>query len=132
MLELAKELIEYGAEDPIIYEVASFLKKGVVCDRVSDILTNILIENIIQYSSNITKKLKIELKTKYIFNDIEYELAKNPFTGDPIFLVPYSVLSKLPVIDACLNIGYMCDVNSITRSELSKYIRLTTSDSIAL
>ena len=125
MVDLAKELIDLGSEDPIIFEVATFIKKGIGSDRVSDILTNILLDEIYSYSSDLFEQLDFsaEVIIKSDSNDIPHKLAKNPFSNDPILFVPFSVLSALPVINSCFDIEYLCSINSITRNELSKYIR---------
>lgn len=122
MITLMKEMVDLGSEDPIIFEVATFISKGIGSDRVSDILTNILYKNILLYTSNICRKLKIKTDITIQQGDEAYELVMNPFNGDPILLVPFSILSDLPVLKDLTDIEYLCNINGISCHELYKYV----------
>ncbi len=63
----------------------------------------------------------------------EEDLPRNPIRGRPIILVPRDVLSKLPVADTFLDIGWVASFNDQLRQALNKVLgsdwrELSTSD----
>lgn len=122
ILKLAKEIIDLGMEDPLIFEVATMFQKGIGCDRISDIITNIVYKSILQYSMRVVMNLNIKTNTTVVEDGITYDLVLNPFDSKPILFLPHSVLSKLPISESCSDIDTVCSINSINRSELSKYV----------
>ena len=121
-MKLAKEITDLGMEDPIIFEVATMFQKGIGCDRISDIITNILRKPILEYSSRIVSTLGLNCNFIISEDDVEYHLVLNPFNNEPILFVPFSVLSKLPISESFSDIETVCKVNQINRDELSKYV----------
>ena len=122
MMKLAKEITDLGMEDPIIFEVATMFQKGIGCDRISDIITNILRKPILEYSSRIVSTLGLNCNFIISEDDVKYHLVLNPFNNEPILFVPFSVLSKLPISESFSDIETVCKVNQINRDELSKYV----------
>ena len=128
MLNLAKEILEAGYEDPIIFEFASIFEEGIGSDRVSDMITNILYKPILDYTQRIVSELGITPNIKVEYSGKYYNLMRNPFNDEPVLFLPYQILSKLPVAECCSDIDHVCNVNSMTRSELSKYVHFREED----
>ena len=59
ILETIKELQKSGEVDPVIFELLNVFQEKVGCDRVSDLLTFILREQIIEYNVRINNILGI-------------------------------------------------------------------------
>ena len=125
IIEIAKELIEMGEEDPLIFEMLGIFTEGVGCDWTSDALSTILLDEICSYSSRIILTLGIQSDMEYDIGDNTYNLLKNPFNGEPILFAPKSILCNLPIASQLKDINYMSKDNEEVRKELNRLISST-------
>jgi hypothetical protein len=123
ILDIIKSLQKAGEEDPIIFELLGVFQEGIGSDRVSDLVTFILLDDVCAYSKTICMEFEISVETKRI-GDKQYELASNPFNNKPILLVPKVLLSPLPIAYSFDDIGFVCSTNSRVREEINKYVDL--------
>lgn len=94
ILTTAKLIIDAGKTDPELFELVGLFEEDFGPDRISDMTANIIQDDILTYSLNIYSKIlpkgwggALEHKT---------QLPLNPFTREPILLVPKELMRGLP------------------------------------
>lgn len=116
ILETIKELQKSGEVDPVIFELLNVFQEKVGCDRVSDLLTFILREQIIEYNVRINNILGIPQNAN--------GLCDNPYNQTSILLLPKQILSPLPITECFDDIGFACAENERVRNEINQYLDL--------
>lgn len=114
------DLIKAGETDPVVFELIGIFQKGVGCDRISDLLTYILEDNIFQYSHNIFSNF--EKIKKNSFKNNKYLLPINQFNNSPVLLLPKTILRPLPIAFDFEDIDRVCQENTSVRSIINKYL----------
>ncbi len=100
IIQSAKEIVELAQGDPEIFLLLPLLEEGIAGDRISDMVQNIIDDDICQYTIDIMAKLGIKGDVEYVTrNHNRYWLLKNPFSKYPIKLLPRDILSNLPMAD---------------------------------
>lgn len=94
ILETAKIIIDAGRTDPELFELVGLFEDNFGPDRISDMTANIIQADILTYSNNIYKKILPKGWAGAI--DRRSGLPTNPFTAEPILLVPKELLRDLP------------------------------------
>ena len=80
--------------DPALFELVGLFEDNFGPDRISDMTANIIQDDILKYSLNIYSKILPQGWAGT--TDKGSGLPKNPFTGEPILLVPKELLRDLP------------------------------------
>jgi len=124
IIKIAKELIDSGDIDPIVFEFANIFKEGIGSDRISDMITNITIEHIYRFTDRVVKQIGTAPNVSVTYKNNVYGLVVNPYNKEPILLLPYSILSKLPLVESMRNIVVLCNTNMVSRAEMEKYVSL--------
>lgn len=76
------------------------LEGGIAGDRISDMVQNIIDDDICQYTVDIMARLGIKGDVEYVTKDRNhYWLLQNPFSKHPIKLLSRDILSNLPMAD---------------------------------
>jgi hypothetical protein len=99
MIDTAKQIVDAGIRDPRIFELMGLLEEGVGADRISDMIANMIADDLHRYSQRIYQSLDVprnRLRT-FMTGNTTYRLPKNPFNRQPIILIPRSILRDLPV-----------------------------------
>lgn len=65
ILQTIQDLIHEGETDPTLFELLGVFQEGIGCDRISDLITFALRENIVQYTQRVVLKCKIPTITIY-------------------------------------------------------------------
>jgi hypothetical protein len=94
ILDTAKLIIDAGKSDPELFELVGLFEDNFGPDRISDMTANVIQEDIVNYSRNIYKKILPKDWDGPL--DKRIGLPKNPFTNEPILLVPKELLRDLP------------------------------------
>ncbi|MEX2901633.1 hypothetical protein HBO01_04695 [Pseudomonas rhodesiae] len=94
ILDTAKLIIDAGKSDPELFELVGLFEDNFGPDRISDMTANVIQEDIVNYSRNIYKKILPKDWDGPL--DKRIGLPKNPFTKEPILLVPKELLRDLP------------------------------------
>lgn len=94
VLATAKIIIDAGRNDPELFELVGLFEEGFGADRISDMTANIIEDDILEYSRNIYKMILPSDWSGAI--DRKTGLPKNPYTNEPILLVPKELLRDLP------------------------------------
>lgn len=123
ILSTIKELMTEGETDPVLFELLGVFQEGIGCDRVSDLITFILREDIMNYTQRIVSKLNIASIT-ISFGDRQYKTCRNPYNNKPLLLLPTAILSPLPIADCFDDIDYICQENERVRQEINAYFDL--------
>ena len=100
MLLRAKNIITLAYDNPDIFLILPLIQENIAGDRISDMLQNIIDEDICKYTVDMMSKLNI--KGNFIHhtkNDNSYNLLFNPYSKIPIKLIPVDILTNLPIAD---------------------------------
>lgn len=123
ILTTIKDLITEGEEDPTLFELLGVFQEKIGCDRISDLLTFLLYENIIQYTDRVVKECNLSVvKIRYKGN--LYNVCINPYNRLPLLLLPKVILSPLPVADNFDDIDWICCENQRVRDSINAYFDL--------
>lgn len=115
-----KELLITGEVDPAIFELLGVIQEGMGCDRISDLITFILRNEIISYTQRIIQ----ECALPHITNKAGRFICVNPYNGKALLLLPRIVMSPLPVSKFFDDIDCVCAENQRVRDEINKYADL--------
>lgn len=96
LLSTAQAVIEAGRDDPEFFELVGLFEGKFGCDRISDMTANVIRADIASFTHGILAELDPEV-LEALEIDSESELPINPYTGEPLLLVPKSLLRDLPV-----------------------------------
>lgn len=116
-----KDFISAGEDAPELFELLGVFQERMGCDRISDLITYILYENILQYTHRIISNLKIQNAT-ITLGQTQYNAVINPYNKRPLLLLPSVILSPLPIAECFGDIDYICGENQRVREELNKFI----------
>lgn len=113
ILNTIKELLKSGEVDPILFELLGVFQEKIGCDRISDLLTHILKNEIICYTKRINRDL-----------NLKNGLMKNPYNKSNIWLLPKQILTPLPVAEDFDDIDVACSENERVRRDINEYLDL--------
>jgi len=85
---------------PELLELLPFVEEGIGPDRLSDMVANIIEEDIAAFTQSIVKKYNISETKNIIFNDNRYEV---PWLVDKqrfILILPQDILENLPIANS--------------------------------
>lgn len=117
ILRTIKELSRSGAVDPIIFELLGVFQEKIGCDRISDLVTFIINNDIESYTQRIMNEMGITTVEKD-------ELLINPYNGEVIYLLPMEILSPLPIANSFDDIDFSCAENERVRNDINQYFDL--------
>lgn len=120
-LNTAKDIVDLGVEDVDFFMALALFEEGIGADRISDMVTNILLEEIIEYSQAICEKLKIPTE-KFKIRDKTVDLVNNPYTNNPIFFIPMDVVRDLPIARDWSEISDVVGKNQALRDTINQNV----------
>lgn len=116
ILQSAKDIVEKAQDNSDIFLLLPLLEEGIAGDRISDMVQNIIDEDICKYTVYIMDKLGLEGNVFYETKNFNrYKLLANPYSKSLIKLIPKDILSNLPVAD---------DIDSFIEGMISHNARL--------
>lgn len=122
-LKIMKDLIEKGRNEPILFEIINVFQEGIGCDRISDLLINILYEDILKFTNRVCRSLGID-DFNVDFEGKNYRSCLNKHNNQPLLLIPADVVTPLPEIDSPDDIVSLLNENQLVRNEIQSYIPL--------
>lgn len=124
IFQSAKEIVELAQGDPEIFLLLPLLEEGIAGDRISDMVQNIIDEDICRYTVDIMAKMSVKGDVEYdTKNNKRYWLLQNPFSKHPIKLLPRDILSNLPLADCVGSIIHdLAEYNARLRNIVNKDI----------
>lgn len=123
VLKTIKDLMDEGETDPVLFELLGVFQEGIGCDRVSDLITFILNEEILKYTQRVVEFADIDSIT-VSFGRQKYKTCRNPYNKKPLMLLPSAILSPLPIADSFDDIDWICHENERVREEINSYFDL--------
>lgn len=90
-----KEMIDNDIDDPQIFGMLALIQKNIGVDRISDMITNIIYEDLLLYTENVLKKLCVTSCDDIEFNKNLYKI-KFRENGANLILIPKKILSNIP------------------------------------
>jgi hypothetical protein len=119
IVQTAKEIIDAGVEDPIIFEIVGLFEKGIGPDRISDMTCRILGEKIYEFSERVFSQFAHVPKQQFPFKGRSFALPENPYRRQPVLLVPSTILDDLPLAVDYDGIDTVCAFNEALRDRLN-------------
>ncbi len=131
ILMAIKDIMNAGLTDPAIFELVSTFEEGIGCDRISDLITYILLEDIRKYTQRVVSECN--LTTFNNSNSNINGLLFNQYNRQPILLIPSILLTPLPLAIDFEDIEYVCRQNQRVRQTLNDdYVFDSKNQKIAL
>lgn len=123
VLSVAKEIVDLGIEDPDLFLVLALFEEGIGPDRISDMVNNIIIKDLIDFNNRILVNLSLPLEDFYI-NRILAKLPRNPFEDKPmpIILIPKDIMRDLPIARDWSEVSQAAWKNDDLRRRVSEHI----------
>lgn len=125
ILKTAKEIVDAGILDPEVLELLALFESGVGCDLVSDMITNIIYDDLVLYSERTFQSLKYPLKVTMGAVQVQKKticLPVNPVSRELIILVPKEILQNLPLAYSLGDIDWVSDQNEKVRDYINKLV----------
>jgi len=124
LAENAKDLIESGNEDPILFEIIGMITPGFGPDRLGDLVNGILKKNIYRFTERIADELGITREFKLRYEKEDFVLPIHPFSDrKPILFFPESVLSPLPIALSWEDVYAAAIFNKETREKFNEFLK---------
>lgn len=121
VLKDAKEIIDKGIREPEIFHLIGLFEEGIGPDRLSDMYSLIIKDDIINYTMNVNKKLLIDQDhyPEYKFKD---KILINPKNNKEVFVLPKEILHELPIAYEWEDIECACEKIRAIRNEINSMI----------
>lgn len=84
-LETARQIVKLGVTDIDFFMGLSLFEEGIGPDRISDMTTNIILNNLIEFTDRVNVKLQIPTAI-FSINKEKIYLPENPYTKTPLIL----------------------------------------------
>lgn len=98
LLKTAKEVIELGVDDPMLFPALSLFEEGVGPDLISDMTARIILPELAAFNQRMAEILSLPFKIYDYRNAGQYSLIPNPYENNkPVILVPRDILRDLPI-----------------------------------
>ncbi|XXF07592.1 hypothetical protein J3Q00_16405 [Pseudomonas sp. D2-3] len=117
-LQTASEIVKLGITDIDFFMGLSLLEEGIGPDRISDMTTNIIIKNLVDFTLRVNSILKIPTKTFSIEGGI-FRLPLNLYSNEPLILVPRDIVRDLPIATDWSDISRVSKENEEYREKVS-------------
>lgn len=128
LIETAHDIVALGITDPDLFAAMALFEEGFGPDRISDMTTNVIFEDLLAFNARILSTLEIPLHVHMIRlkNGKSYSasLPSNPFIrgGGPIILVPADILRALPIAKDWADISETASHNAALRSKVNDHV----------
>lgn len=90
-----KEMIDNDIDDPKIFSMIALIQKNIGVDRISDMICNIIYDDLLCYTENTLKKLNVSSCVPVEFNKKQYRIRIRE-NGSNLILIPKKILSNIP------------------------------------
>lgn len=123
ILHVAKEIVDLGVRDPDLFPLMALFEADIGPDRISDMVTNVIIGALSEFNKRILDELGIVGEIfELSFGTMYFVL--NPFENfrTPVVLVPNDILRKLPVAQDWDEVADVAIKNQELRNRVNAYI----------
>ena len=129
IIRTASEIIDLGVEDPDLFTAMALFEEGFGRDRISDMVTNVILEDLAQLTESVLKNLPVKGKpmtlTLSTGKVLDVCLPVNPFLKkgvNPVILIPTDILRDLPIVLDWSDIESAAAKNLATRHAASEQV----------
>jgi hypothetical protein len=116
-----KTIQKAGLEDPFIFELVGIFESNIGADRISDLISTILHEELCAYTYRVCNELKIPTKKFKVSGNI-FELPENPLNNEYIVFIPEKILNNLPISEEWDDVDFSAKYNAEVRKKLNSLI----------
>ncbi len=123
LLHVAKDIVDLGVRDPDLFPLMALFEADIGPDRISDMVTNVIIGALSEFNKRILSELGIVGEGFELPSGKMY-FVLNPFEDfrTPIVLVPNDILRKLPVAQDWDEVADVAIKNQELRNRVNVYI----------
>lgn len=128
LIETARDIVALGIDDPDLFTAMALFEEGFGPDRISDMTTNVIFEDLLAFNARVLSSLNLPLHVHLIRlkNGKSYstQFPSNPFIrgGGPIILVPADILRALPIAKDWADISDAASHNAALRSRVNDHV----------
>jgi|SRR6185437_14582040 len=99
LTQTASDIIRLGIRSPDLFSIMALLESGIGADRIGDMTTNVIFDDLIAFNARILPTLGVALEEFRLGNATKVQLPRNPLSKKrtPVLLVPNDVLRDLPM-----------------------------------
>jgi len=120
-MDTASQIVALGVEDADLFMVMALFEKGIGPDRISDMTTKIIIKSLIAFTNRVNSILKLTTKIYKIGRE-EVSMIVNPYSNDPLLLVPRDIVRDLPLAKDWSEIAHVVNQNDELRESINANI----------
>lgn len=120
-LETAAQIVALGVTDVDLFMALALFEEGIGPDRISDMTTNIILPDLVEFSRRINATLKLPTRSFNISGN-DMELIANPFSANPLLLVPADIVRDLPIATDWSDISRVVRENEELREKVNGQI----------
>lgn len=117
----ASLIIKSGSEQPEIFHLVSLFEENVGPDRLSDMIANLIYDDIVRYTKRIYKEVGINQES-YSDYSFKSELIINPYKNCELLLLPIDILHELPIARSWDDIDRVVSENETIKKEMSDLV----------
>ncbi|EGR0396372.1 MULTISPECIES: hypothetical protein [Vibrio] len=117
----AKQIIDLDVKDVSLFMALSLFEDGIGPDRISDMTTNIILDDLIDFTLRVNGDLNIPTQ-KYDVNGRLVNLPENPFADSPLILVPTDIVRDLPIANDWSDIARVVRENEALKDSVNLHI----------
>lgn len=114
----AFDIVKKGSKQPEIFHLVGLFEENVASDRLSDMIANIMRDDIIKYTKRINTELKINSET---YPELEFKngILINPYKKCELLYVPIELLHEIPIAKCWSDIDRVVAENEAIRNEIN-------------
>jgi hypothetical protein len=121
VLDTAKAIVDAGITDPEIFELMPVLEEKVGPDRISDMVSHVIFEDLLAYAERIFSNFGVPTQPVR-YGSRDYQLPLNHYNQAPILLLPRDILNDLPIARSWDDIDVICAHNRELRQRVNDII----------
>lgn len=116
------KIVKAGCKDPEIFQLMALFEKGIGADRISDMISTIILPDIKTYTLRILRDLKINSVT-YPNKDFDNDgYILNPYKNRQILLLPVELLHKMTIAKEWEDVEDAISRNSAIRFAMNRTV----------
>ena len=122
-LDTAKQIVDLGIDDVDLFMALALFEEGIGPDRISDMVTNIILADLVSFNERILKSLGLYDRAEEI-EGIDGRLLINPHSmkSEPLLLVPYDIVRDLPIATDWSDISRVVSENEALRDKVNTQV----------
>lgn len=126
MIDSAQQIARNGVSDPELFLAFALFEDGIGPDRISDMATNVILADIVQYTAEKAIELGVPTErfdlTSVATGRLSAFLPRNPTANGPVLLLPQDILRALPVATDWAAAGAATDDMVDVRNDVNMHI----------